>query len=148
MKHYSLKNYRMDESVGFLLKQASIKVERMLSSELDKKCPEATTSQWVILMLLGNKKCGTAAELSAAMNCDMGSVTRTLDRLEAKGLVERKRSTSDRRIVNLSLTRQGKELVPRLPEASVEMLNKLLKDFTKEEVGQLKTLLRRLIEAE
>ncbi|MBI2414043.1 MAG: MarR family transcriptional regulator [Deltaproteobacteria bacterium] len=145
--HYTLKNYTMDESVGFLLKQAAGVIEKRLAAELRKKCPESTTAQWVILMLVGNGKCRTAAELSEAMSTDMGSVTRMLDRLETKGLVKRTRSTKDRRLVDLSLTEAGEELFPHLPEASINALNALLGGFTKDEVGELKALLRRLIEA-
>lgn len=146
-RHYTIKNYTMDESVGFLLKQAAGVIEKRLAAELRKKCPESTTAQWVILMLVGNGKCRTAAELSEAMSTDMGSVTRMLDRLETKGLVKRTRSTKDRRLVDLSLTEAGEELFPHLPEASINALNALLGGFTKDEVGELKALLRRLIEA-
>ncbi|MBI5492648.1 MAG: MarR family transcriptional regulator [Deltaproteobacteria bacterium] len=144
-RHYSLENYRLDESVGFLLQQASNTVDRMLTEGLKKKCPDSTAAQWKILMLIGNRKCGNAAELSAVINCDMGSVSRMLDRLEAKRLVKRTRSTSDRRQIDLSLTGAGAELFPRLPEVSVDMMNELLKDFTEKEVGQFKLFLRRII---
>ncbi|MCC6503807.1 MAG: MarR family transcriptional regulator, partial [Deltaproteobacteria bacterium] len=78
--HYSMKNYKLDESVGFLIKRASTTFERGIAAELKKKCPEATVAQWKIVMLIGNKKCRTAASLAEALECDMGSVTRTLDR--------------------------------------------------------------------
>ncbi len=144
-RHYSLKNYRLDDSVGFLLQQASNTIDRMLTEGLKKKCPDSTAAQWKILMLIGNRKCRTAAELSAVINSDMGSISRMIDRLEAKGLVKRTRSTSDRRRIDLSLTSIGAELSPRLPEASVDMMNELLKDFTEKEVGQFKLFLRRII---
>ena len=38
---------------------------------------------------------------------DTGAVTRVLDRLESKGLIQRVRSESDRRVVNLQLTTEG-----------------------------------------
>lgn len=146
-RHYTLDNYRMDESVGFLLRQAGNVIEKRLTLELKKKCPEATAPQWAVLMLIGNGKCSTVAELSAVMNSDMGATTRMIDRLEAKGLIERRRSTNDRRVVNLSLTDAGLKLLPRLPAAPVNMLNDLLKDFTKNDVSQLKRFLARIIAA-
>lgn len=144
-KHYSLKNYEMDESIGFLIKLASTSMERALAAELKKRCPEATVAQWKIIMLIGNNRCDTAAGLAEALECDMGSVTRTLDRLEAKGLVKRERSRTDKRLVHLSLTAEGSELLPNLPEVSINAMNEVLKDFTMEEVGQLKEFLRRII---
>ncbi|CAG0973048.1 Multiple antibiotic resistance protein MarR [Anaerolineae bacterium] len=144
-KHYSIKNYKLDESVGFLIKLASTSFERALAAEIRKKCPEATVAQWKILMLIGNKRCHTAAGLAEALECDMGSVTRTLDRLEAKGLVKRERSRTDKRLVHLSLTPEGMEVMPHLPEAAIEAMNEVLADFTMEEVEQLKDFLRRII---
>ncbi len=146
-RHYTTDDYSMDESVGFLLKQAGNAVEKRLTVELRKKCPEATAPQWATLMLIGNKRCATVAELSAVMNCDMGATTRMIDRLEAKGLILRRRSTGDRRVVLLSLTDAGLRLLPRLPAAPVNMLNDLLGDFTKKEVSQLKRFLARIIAA-
>ncbi len=143
--HYTLENYKMDESVGFLISLAVLRFERALTSELKKKCPEATPAQWKILMLVGNGRCRTAAELADMLDCDMGSITRTLDRLEAKHLVKRARSKVDRRLVNLSLTEEGATIFPHLPEVSISVMNELLKNFSRTDVKQLKLYLRRII---
>ena len=47
----------------------------------------------------------------------MPDVTRLLDRMEAAGLIERVRDTGDRRMVNTTLTAQGKSLVDSLDNA-------------------------------
>ncbi len=135
----------MNESAGFLLSMASNAIDRRLAEEVKKKCPGVTAAQWKILMLVGNEKCKNAAELAAAMNCDMASITRLLDRIEAKGLVQRRRSTVDRRLIDISMTDRGNELVPRLPEAPVEMMNRVFRNFTEEEIDQLNRFLRRII---
>lgn len=143
--HYTLENYEMDESVGFLISLAFSSFERALASELRKKCPEATPAQWKILMLLGNGKCKTAAELADVLECDTASIKRTLDRLEAKRLVKRVRSKVDKRLMILSLTDEGREIFPHLPEVSISLMNELLKDFSKAEVERFKLYLRRII---
>jgi len=143
--HYTLENYKMDESVGFLISLAFLRFERALALELRKKCPEATPAQWKILMLVGNGRCKTAAELADMLDCDMGSITRTLDRLEDKRLVKRIRSKVDRRLVNLSLTDEGMEIFPHLPEVSINVMNELLKNFSRTDVKQLKLYLRRIM---
>ena len=135
----------MDESVGFLISLAFLRFERALASELRKKCPEATPAQWKILMLVGDGRCRTAAELADMLNCDMGSITRTLDRMEAKRLVKRVRSKVDRRLVNLSLTDEGMEIFPHLPEVSISVMNELLKNFSRTDVEQLKLYLSRIV---
>ena len=135
----------MDESVGFLISLAFTSFERALASELKKKCPEATPAQWKILMLVGNGRFKTAAELADFLDCDTAAITRILDRLEAKRLVKRVRSKVDRRLVNLSLTGEGKKILPHLPEVSVSVMNELLKDFSGMDVERLKLYLRRII---
>ncbi len=62
--------------------------------------------------------------------------------------MQRRRSTVDRRLIDISMTDRGNELVPLLPEALVEMMNRVFRDFTKEEIDQLNRFLRRIISAE
>lgn len=74
-------------------------------------------------------------------------MTRMLDRLEAKGLLRRVRSKTDRRVVELELTDEGRALAPSLSLPIVNVLNEALQDFSKEEVATLSLLLRRVTEA-
>lgn len=56
------------------------------------------------------------SELARHMYLHPATVGGILDRLEAKGLVLRTRSRQDRRVVRVTLTLQGKELVATSPE--------------------------------
>ncbi len=56
------------------------------------------------------------SELARRMYLHPATVGGILDRLEAKGLVERTRSRQDRRVVRVALTSQGEELVATSPE--------------------------------
>ncbi len=58
----------------------------------------------------------TVNELAAALHRGKSSTSALLDRLSKNGLVRRKRSTSDRRIVNISLSAKGSKLVEQLVE--------------------------------
>jgi DNA-binding MarR family transcriptional regulator len=73
-------------------------------------------------------------------------MTRMLDKLEDKGLLERSRSLEDRRVVNLNLTVQGEELAARLPDIVPVVLNARLKKFTKSEFKELRRLLYKFLE--
>lgn len=56
----------------------------------------------------------TSGGLADSMHCDASNVTRLLDRLDVTGggnLVQRRRSDSDRRVVEVSLTNRGRETV-------------------------------------
>src|SRR5687768_5213641 len=56
------------------------------------------------------------SELASVMRCDNSNVTGIVDRLEARGLVERRPGDRDRRVKMLEVTPEGAELRKRLHE--------------------------------
>ena len=68
-----------------------------------------------------------------------------LDRLEAKGLVARVRSSEDRRVVNLELTREGRLAAKEIPAVLCKVQNAFLEGLSVAEWQQLKDLLRRIL---
>ena len=86
------------------------------------------------------------AELARACTLDVGAMTRTLDRLEAKGLVKRVRSSEDRRVVNLELTDEGRATAKQIPTVLCRVQNAHLRGFTEDEWQLLKGMLRRVLD--
>jgi DNA-binding MarR family transcriptional regulator len=146
--HYDPKDYPMELNVGRLVAKIHLQFRRCLDGELARSVLDLTSSQWVVLMNLGcNDSQRTAAELANLLHQDTGAMTRMLDRLQAKGLIKRARSSSDRRVVHVELTEAGKRLVPQLPKVSINVLNRVLADFSAKEVQQLTKLLSRVLES-
>src|SRR5690242_3481831 len=60
--------------------------------------------------------CGTLSqgELARKLLKTCGTVTSNVDALEKRGLVRRERSTDDRRVVMVSLTKDGKGLIEHM----------------------------------
>lgn len=137
-------DYRIDESVGYLIKR----VRAALSTAIDRELADFDVShdQWSILIMIATARGDTAAELSREMCCETSSMTRMLDRLEAKGLVRRTRSEDDRRVVHLAITESGQALADRLPELMIRVMNRHLAGFSLDEVESLKGFLRRMLE--
>jgi DNA-binding MarR family transcriptional regulator len=140
---YAPGQYRADQSVGFLMK-------RVLSSILaqaDQRLAalDLTHAQWLPLFKLAAKDCDTVAALSRELDLDPGAMTRALDRLEAKGLVLRERSTEDRRVVHLRLTEEGRKIARKVPPVMAEVLNQHLAGFSEAEWKQLLGLLARMV---
>lgn len=67
-----------------------------------------TTRQALILLSCDLGEASTAAEMAALYGLEVSSITRLVDRLEKKRLIERTRSRVDRRKSMLSLTSSGK----------------------------------------
>ena len=139
---YSAAGYTQEESVGAVLKG----VVGSITSQVDRRLVDhdLTHAQWVPLFKLAHGECGTVAELARKLQSDPGAMTRALDRLEAKGLVARVRSSEDRRVVNLELTEAGREVAAVVPAVLAEVLNLHLAGFSKEEWRALLGMLKRM----
>lgn len=74
-----------------------------------------TTPQIVMLQAARDLGEVTSGELAHHVSLSQGTVTTILDRLESRGLIERYRSASDRRVVHSRLTRQGRALLRKAP---------------------------------
>jgi len=141
---YRPDRYRPDDSVAYLMRRLLTSFASEVQHELDPR--GLTNAQWVPLYKLHMGHGTTAAELARHCQMDAGAMTRTLDRLEAKGLVSRLRSSEDRRVVNLALTDDGRLAAGQIPQALCKVLNAHLKGFTPEEVELLKSMLLRMID--
>jgi DNA-binding MarR family transcriptional regulator len=86
----------------------------------------------------------TMSEITAELEITMGTLTTAIDKLIKKGYVERSRSNSDRRIVNVNLTKKGK-LAYRIHEKfHFDMVESVMMDFTAEEEEILLAALSKL----
>jgi DNA-binding MarR family transcriptional regulator len=72
-------------------------------------------------------------------------MSRLLDRLEAKGIIERVRDDLDRRQVNVELTPKGSALYPQMMEVITRVYGRFLDGFSPAEAAQLQVLLQRLL---
>lgn len=83
-------------------------------------------------------------ELADRLCCDASNVTGIVDRLEARGLVERRTAPDDRRVKHLVLTDAGREL-RREHRHGLTVDLPLLDDLSSDERRQLAGLLRRSV---
>ena len=86
------------------------------------------------------------AQLCKDLPYDAGAMTRMLDRLEAKGLISRRRCPDDRRLVKLELTEAGRAALPKMRACSVQVLNHFLRGFSQAEARQLESFLVRMLQ--
>lgn len=140
---YDGTQYCKDQSVGFLMKRSLAVLVRNLEHQM--QALDLTGTQWHPLLHI-HQGCDTVAGCAREMQTDAGAMTRMLDRLEAKGLLVRERSSSDRRVVNLALTPRGAEVAAQIPHVLAAVLNEHLRGFSADEFAQLLRLLQRFID--
>ncbi|EDT03378.1 MarR family winged helix-turn-helix transcriptional regulator [Burkholderia ambifaria] len=139
-----LSSYQMNDSVGYLMSRVKSVMTNLVTQRTQEELG-ITGTQASMLFMIAVGKCSTAAELAREYGIDASAVTRLLDRVEKRGLLSRVRSIEDRRVVRLELTDEGRELAERLPPVFRSVLDELLGGFTPEEVGFLKSMLRRIL---
>ena len=71
-------------------------------------------------------------------------ITRRIDGLVRMGIVERARSSEDRRVVLTRITQQGLDLLQRIADESEQMETELERRLTSDEWKQLTSLCERL----
>lgn len=143
MKHYTPENFHLTQSIGFHLNKARNSLLLEMDSAL--RPLDINGQQMGILLALTRGMAGTPFEISKLLGIDSGLMTRMLDRLEEKGLLERSRSIDDRRVVNLTLTSKGRLVSAEIPSIAPEVLNERLKAFTPEDFDEFRRLLQKFV---
>jgi DNA-binding MarR family transcriptional regulator len=149
---YDSASYQPRKAIGALLTRVKVEMLAALDAELaaDKRLAplELSAAQWAVIASLaaGGSEPKSAAHLCKGISYDAGAMTRMLDRLEGKGLLRRRRSAEDRRLVHLELTEEGRAAYPRMREISLTVANRFLRGFSRAEARQLESLLNRMLE--
>ena len=133
------------QGLGYLLARARAVLVR--AADLDLNEHDITHAQGSIVLMLANGTCSTAAELSRELYLDSASMTRMIDRLERRGLLERVARSGDRRVIDLHLTAEGRRLGELLPGVYSDVLKRSFADFSLDEITQLHSLLSKLVDS-
>lgn len=129
--------------VGRLIKLVFYSLLRSVDGRMQSL--QLTAMQWEPLLMLALGRADTVAALARECNVDCGAMTRMLDRLEQKQLLQRQRSDADRRVVHLALTAKGREAAGQIPQVLREELQRHLEGFSPAEFKTLNKLLTRML---
>ena len=109
-------------------------------------CCGLTVAQSYALLALQELGTATMNEFAAEMRLHGTTMTRMVDALIDKGLVERRPDPEDRRIVRVALSPAGQEMVGKLQESKRRLLSSALADFSAGEQGMILKALERMAE--
>lgn len=102
---------KLDHQLCFALYSASLAMVKLYKPLLNPL--GLTYPQYLAMLVLWEGDGRTVSELGARLTLDSGTLTPLLKRLEAAGLVQRRRSSEDERRVLVSLTAAGYALKER-----------------------------------
>ncbi|MBX3268908.1 MAG: MarR family transcriptional regulator [Sandaracinaceae bacterium] len=86
------------------------------------------------------------SELGARMSAKSSTVTGLVDRMERDGLVRRRRSPDDRRVIHLEPTPAGAALAASIPVTAMEVFQGALTSLSKDDRAELTRILSILAE--
>ena len=140
------KNYealKLENQLCFPLYAASRDVIKQYKPLLDKL--DLTYTQYVVMMVLWERKQITTKEMGKMLHLDSGTLTPLLKKMEAKGLVTRKRSEFDERNLTVTITDKGMQLRDAALEVPAEMVK--CNALNEEESAMLYQLLYKIMDS-
>lgn len=103
-----------------------------------------TAQQRLVIRCVGKYPGITSGGLAATLHLNAGTMSVALDRLENKGLVERRRDPRDRRRVLLGLTASGRRFDRKTPGTVEHAVNRLLEDESAADIEAAKRVIDKL----
>lgn len=121
--------------------RAAMDVYRPLLDELDLTYP-----QYLVMIVLWERETCSVKELGSMLQLDSGTLSPLLKRLESAGFIKRQRRVSDERVVDISLTDEGRELRARAADVPEKVSCRYGLEFDEyvDLLGRLKKLTERL----
>ena len=98
-----------------------------------------------VLAYLFEHETGTMAELAGFAHRTRPTMTVLVDKMEALGLVQRKRSKEDTRNHVVSLTKRGRALRPAFEDISARFASLVCDGFSGEEADEAERMLSRIL---
>src|SRR5207244_5649264 len=119
---------------------------KLLSRAFDDALAEAGGSLpvWLVLVSVKGQTQAMQRELAETVGIEGPTLTHHLNRMEAAGLLTRRRDPENRRVHHVELTDTGDALFFALLDHVIAFDERLRRDFSQRDVAQLHRLLDRL----
>ena len=132
--------------LGFLLKRAHLRYGERVNAALAPLGVDARS--WVTLTLLDGGPPVSQVEVAQLLGVDRTTMVAIVDGLQDKGLVERRRSSHDRRKNLIALTEPGREVCRRGTGLVDETERQFLAPLDEPDARRLRATLLRLLAAD
>lgn len=134
----------LDQHLGYWMRLVSNHVSRSFFGRLESK--GVTTAEWVFLRTLYDVDAASPSALAVRMGMTRGAISKLAERLIAKKMIVRADHPDDGRAHSLSLTKNGRRLVPELAQLADENDAAFFNHLTAKERSKLETILRTIAE--
>lgn len=133
----------LEDHLGYWLRMLSNSVSGAFSQRLERY--EVSVANWVVLRVLFDREALTLKEVGRSIGVDQGALSRMVKRLMVRGLVVRKENPQDRREVAISLTKEGRTLVPKLAREADENDRECFQSLSPRDRAALESTIKALL---
>lgn len=139
--HLGYDALKIENQLCFPLYACSREIIKQYKPYLDEI--DLTYTQYIVMMVLWEKKTLNVKELGECLFLDSGTLTPLLKKMEAKGLLNRKRSTQDERNLIVTITDAGEKLKKKAVTVPENMMK--CSNLEPEEAATLYQLLYKML---
>jgi DNA-binding MarR family transcriptional regulator len=116
----------VDKAIGFWIHRVYQATRNEMFRAFREHGEEVTPEQWTVLIRLWEQDGRSQSELSDATFRDRPTMSRIVDGMEARGLLERRADEQDGRVRLIFLTRKGRAMEKKLVPVARELVGRLV----------------------
>ena len=131
---------------GFIIERTSKRMRQSFKGIIKKMNAGITIDQWAVLYTLKKEDKLNQFELANRTFKDAPTITRIIDKLSEKNMIDRMPDIEDRRRFTIQLTDTGKNKIDEIIPAARAFRRKVWKGLDKENVNLLITTLNQVFE--
>lgn len=128
------------------LEDLMARLQRVMYKESVQKSTGMTTSQIFILRYLDKHQQRKASDIAKVAGLSPGAVTQVCDELVRLGLVDRARSTEDRRVVHVRITDAGRSRLEGIRRRRAEQTQRILQLLGPRDSEEFMRIIGRVVE--
>lgn len=137
-------NFPTSDSVGSFIHRADLTLSKHFKNRLRRF--DLSPEHHRFLELLYHGDGSTQVDIAEKLGRDEGSITRTVSRMEEKGLVIRCDSERDRRIRTVFITDEGRRVHEATRSATTEFDDALVHGLTPADIAQFRRTMARVVD--
>ncbi len=137
-------DFSLSDFLPYLATVLGSRLSSLISSVYGRKF-NITLPEWRVLVHLNEEEKISVRDIYNRIELDKVSISRAAKNLEAKGFVFKKTDESDRRLVSLSLTEKGKELIHAIVPVARQYEKQICSSLSAREEDELRSLIKKLL---
>lgn len=134
----------LEAHLGYWLRRVSNQVSGGFARALQTR--HTSVAEWVVMCQLEERPGTTPAQLAERLDLTRGAISKVIDKLEAKRWVVHSTKPEDGRVQLMSLTRQGRRILPELAELADQNDREFFDGLDSNEKATLRRLMGKLVE--